>query len=268
MSWTALHAASPVGPSLLALGLVALLAGGIVHGLAGWPTILPARPGEEQRPPMLAERISVHLLGYGVWAVGFGAVVWRGVPAGMIDVRLPFERRWPVIEEAEWVYLSVYLIPLAMPWLAPTRGVLRRYVRELGWLLLISVACFVVLPLGSPPRGFEPGTLAGRILAWETGRADFASASFPSFHVFWGLLCARVLASRGRVIGAIGRTWAGAVAVSCLANGAHAIADVIASFAIYAAVAVRLGAEGSRREASRPIRNPATAPTARAPAPK
>lgn len=266
MWYHALGAPSPVGPGLVALGALALVAGAVVHVGMRWPTILARQPGRDELPPTRAERVSVHLVVYALWAVGFGAVNWRGVPAGLIDVRLPFERAWPVIEAAEWIYFSVYFIPLTMPWLVTRRGALRSFSFRLLVLLAVSVACFLILPWGAPARAFEPVTLAGQLLAWETGRADFAAASLPSFHVFWGLLSASLLATRSRRAGWLGWLWAGAVSVSCVANGAHAIADVAASLVIYAALAA-LDAAFFRPRA-RPMMMPAITPSTMPPSPK
>lgn len=259
-------AASPWGPALCAAGAVALAGAVVGHGLLRWPTILAWRG--DTHPPTWPERLSLHLLIYGVWALGFGAAIWRGVPPGMIDVRFAFERRWPVIEAAEWIYVSVYLVPCVVPWIVSDRVALRRYALHLWWLLAISLLLFWLVPAGSPPRAFEPTSLAGRLLAWETHRADFAAASLPSFHVFWALLCAAVLATRGRVARVAGWTWAAAVAVSCVANGAHALADVAASGVIYAAVVAGSRAAAGRRAEMRPMMNPASAPAASAPSPK
>jgi hypothetical protein len=267
MSFGAWGAASLVGPVLVITGVAALLAAIVAHGVLRWPTILETRPGEDHAPPKWTERVSVHLLIYGGWAVGFGAMVWRGVPNGMIDVRFPFERDWPVIESAEWIYLSVYVVPLSLPWLPVTRGALRKYAINLWTLLAISAACYVVLPFGSPPRTFVPESTAGRILAWETSRADFAAVALPSFHVFWGLLGATLLGTIGRTGKWIGRGWATAVAFSCVATGAHALADIAASMVIYAALAFAWRGAGLRAEA-RPTRIPSNAPMAIPPSPK
>lgn len=256
-----------VGPILCITGVVALTGAAVVHGLLQWPTILTIRPEKDEGAPTFSERVSVQLLVYGVWAAVFGAMVWRGVPNRMMDVRFPFERSWPVWEAAEWIYLSVYVVPLTLPWWPISRGALRRYAIQLWWLLAISTACFLLLPFGVPPRPFVPSSLAGRILAWETGRADFAAASLPSFHVFWGLLVASALATRGAASSWLGSSWAAAVAISCIATGAHALADVAASLVIYAFVGAFLGAR-LRRPAARPIRNPTSAPIASPPSPK
>jgi hypothetical protein len=258
------------GPILCLAGGVVLAGAAVVHGWLGWPTILSRDDGAADRPPSLAERVSVHLVIYGVWAVGFGAAVWRGVPADTIDTRMPFERAWPVFEPAEWIYLSAYLVPMLMPWVVNSRAALRRYSVNVGWLLALSLACFWLLPLAAPAREFTPTSLAGRILAWETSRPGFAAAALPSFHVFWALLCASLLASRGTAWARAGWTWAAAVAVSCVANGAHALADVGASLVIYAVLVRRQSRHASvdaRRPEARPAAKPTSAPTRSAPSP-
>ena len=261
-----LGAVSPLGPALCAVGLVTLVAGVGLHRFLGWPAILGARPEADGRPPLFSERVSVHLIVYAAWAIGFGAIDWRGPPRGMIDTRFPFERSWPVIESAEWIYFSAYLVPLAMPWLPVTRGALRRYAFHLWWLLAICVTCFLVFPLGAPPRPFEVHSLAGKLLAWETSRGDFAAASLPSFHALWGMLCASLLATIGRVGAWLGWSWAVLLAICCVANGAHALLDVAASVVVF--VALTKFYAPALRPVSRPTTSPTIRPTASAPTPK
>jgi hypothetical protein len=177
--------------------------------------------------------LSVYLLVYPVWSIAFGAVIWRGVPVGAVDVRLAFEKSWPVIEWAEWVYVSVYLVPLVLPWLVGCRSALRRFAIDL-WLLTGGCALiYLAVPVVAWPRLFEPTSLAGRLLAWETSRADFAAASLPSFHVLWSMLGARLLASRGLACAIGGWTWAIAVMLACMATGTHAIADVAVAVVLF-----------------------------------
>lgn len=268
-----LHADSWWGIGLSAAGALSLLTAAIVHGVFRWPTILTQRQAAETKPPTLAERISVHLLIYGAWALVFGAVIWRGVAAGARDVRFAFERDWPVWEQAEWIYLSVYFVPAAMPWLAPTRAALRRYSVNLWRLLAVSVPLFL-LPLASPARSFNATTFAGELLQWETMRGDFAAASLPSFHVFWGLLVGQLLATRGRGWAWVGWSWAAAVALACIATGTHALADVAASGAMFwlmattrSPVAAALQAVADRLFSKRAPMNPSRIPTTTPPMP-
>lgn len=260
---------SAFGPTLAVAGAGSLVVAAILFGRRGRRTILAHDEGDQALS--MWERVSVHFVIYPVWSLVFGAVIWRGVPAGAVDVRFAFEKSWPVIEAAEWVYVSVYLVPLALPWLARRRGALRDFAINLWLLLGVSTVVFLALPLVAWPRAFEPTTLAGRLLAWETGRPDFAAASLPSFHVLWGLLGAQLLASRGRAWAIAGWAWAIAVAFACVATGAHAIADVAAAAGLFAIVASRrasvrcwiqtaAGFFVSRRPRMKPSTIPSTAP--------
>jgi hypothetical protein len=92
--------------------------------------------------------------------------------------------------------------------------------------------------------------------------------------VFWGLLLAQLLPDRGRGWGWAGRVWAIAVSVACLANGAHAIVDVAASWLLFpvltgvrSPVARALQAAVDRRLRRNIAPAPSTAPTTRPPAP-
>ncbi|MCM3876082.1 MAG: prolipoprotein diacylglyceryl transferase, partial [Thermoanaerobaculia bacterium] len=92
------------------------------------------------------------------------------------------------------------------------------------------------VPLIAPPRPFVPSSPAGRLLAWER-TIDSAGAAFPSFHVLWALLSARLWARsypRWRVL-----AWSSGVAVgvSCLTTGMHALVDVVAGAFLFPVVA-------------------------------
>lgn len=225
------------GPTLCGLGFLGLVMAYWVHGLAGKPTLfrknLEANSGELS--PW--ERLSVHLISYDAWALAFGAVIWLGPVENYMDTHLRWERNLPVYPAGEWIYLSVYFVPLFMPWIAPDRATLLRYAQHFGWISAISVAFYLTLPFGCPPRPFTSDSLSGRLLAWETQRGDFAAAALPSFHVIWALLCAELLAAKGRIWATAASAWAAAVMISCIATGAHALLDVLASVAIFIGVA-------------------------------
>lgn len=217
------------------MGGMALFAAALIHGCAGKPSIFSPADTTD-RPPNVWERWSIHVIVYAVWGIGFGAIVWRGVSERMIDVELPFERQWEVWQQLEWIYISVYFVPLVLPWLARSRAALRRYALDLWWLLGVCVVMYLLLPFASAPRSFSSRSVAGSLLAWETTRRDFAAAAFPSFHVCWAMLCARFLGSLGAIWKLAGWTWAAAVACSCVLTGAHALVDVVAAVITYLVV--------------------------------
>ena len=242
-------AQSFAGPVLVGLGLLGFACGAVVHGAAGRPTVWTTRGMNATERPAVWERLSVHLVVVGAWSLFFGLFVWRGPAVAAWDVRLPGEANWRVWPAAEWVYVMGYLTPLVVAWVAPTRGALRRFCVHLGVLSVVSGLCFWLLPIVSPPRAWNAGAsgVTARLLSWELGRADFGAVSFPSFHVFWAMLIASVLAERGRGWKVAGWCWAVAMSVACVLNGAHAVLDVAASWAIWSLMSWA----GIRRRSSR-----------------
>lgn len=231
-------AQSFAGPTLVGLGLLGLACASVVHGAAGKPTLWTTRDASATERPSVWERLSVHLVAAGAWSLFFGYFVWRGPAVPAWDVRLPGEATWPVWAASEWVYVTGYLTPLVVAWLAPTRGALRRLCVRLGMLSVVSGLCFWLLPIVSPPRAWdaEAGGITTRLLAWELGRADFGAVSLPSFHVVWAMLLASVVAERGRAWKVAGWGLAVAMSAACVLNGAHAVLDVAASWVLWPVV--------------------------------
>ena len=257
---------------LVFCGGAALLAGWFIFGVTGRPSILP--PGDAGAPPVFWERASMHFIIYAVWGLAFGLIFVRGIPAEAWDVHFSFEKNWPIIEPMEWFYSSVYWIPLAIPWLATNREALRRYALGLWLLLAVSLAAFLLLPIISPPRSFMPTTLPGKLLAFDTSRADFAAAACPSFHALWAMLCADFFASLGMGWAWAGWLWALAVIVSCVATGAHSLVDVVVSLVLYPLLMSRNSpiwrwyyARADFFFSKKPANNPPTTPTANPPKP-
>jgi protein-S-isoprenylcysteine O-methyltransferase Ste14 len=198
------------------------------------PLLSLPRPGDEVPEP--AERAAVLLTVLLPWAVAYEAVVFLGPPAAAIVAYLPFESGWPVAEWSEAVYASTYLmVPLA-PLFARRGRDLREF--AIGGLLATAIGTlvFVSVPLIAPPRPFVPASVWGRLLAWERS-LDSAAAAFPSFHVLWALLAARLWARSFPRLRAPAWGWAAAEAASCLATGMHALVDVLASAALFPLVA-------------------------------
>ena len=84
----------------------------------------------------------------------------------------------------------------------------------------------------------------------DVGRAGFAAAALPSFHVFWALLLASVLAERGGRCRWLGRWWPAVMSAACILNGAHAVADVAAAWLIWPVVSRLVVRRGSGASAS------------------
>jgi hypothetical protein len=228
-------AQSLAGPMLVMLGFWGCVCGAAIHGIAKKPTLWATRARPASETPSVWERLSVHLIVVGVWALFFGIFVWRGPAIEAWDVRLPGEARWPIWSMAEWIYVCGYVTPLVVAWVAPTRGGLRLFCVRLAGVSAVSGLCFWLLPIVSLPRAWTDGAggVTARLLALDLGRADFGAVSFPSFHVFWAMLIAGAVAERGRGWRRAGYIWVIAMSIACVLNGAHAVVDVAAAWMMW-----------------------------------
>jgi len=195
-------------------------------------------PEETSRKALLAERLSVYVLVLLPWVVLYQAVRLLGIPPDAINAYMQFEAAWPVWPWTEWIYASAYVFV----GLAPLLAVRSRDLREfcVGGLMATALVTllFVVLPFIAPPRPFVADTMAGRLLAWERSK-DTAAAAFPSFHVIWALLAARLGASATTkpMLRWLFWGWGAMIAASCLTTGMHAFIDVVGGILIFVSVA-------------------------------
>ncbi len=182
-----------------------------------WLSVPPSGRGA----PSSAERTGAALLVLGPWSFLYACCAAVGAPPDARSSFLPLERAWPVIEPAEILYASAYPV-VGLAFLAtPTRDALRAFtIRALGSMAVVF-PLFLLVPLWAPPRPFQPGGALGRAILLERSW-DTPACAFPSYHVVLAFLAADALATRSRAWSA----WAWGVATSCLAVGAHSLADV------------------------------------------
>ncbi len=145
------------------------------------------------------------------------------------------------------IYASVYLaVPLALAFARTCRD-LRRFAVVGLCGTAIGMLTYLAVPIVAPPRDFEPVGLWGCLLEWERADGLAGRAALPSFHVFWTVLSAWLVARRlrsthSRVIAALGPAvawlWAAAVIVACATTGMHAIVDLIAGVVLVALAAL------------------------------
>ncbi|MFN7924521.1 MAG: prolipoprotein diacylglyceryl transferase family protein [Bryobacteraceae bacterium] len=154
-----------------------------------------------------------------------------GVPRDAFDPSLPFEPV-PIIPISGLFYWSEYLAVIISPFLARTRHDLRRYFVRTYAAIVIAFLLYFTVPSTAPrPPLPEAGWLTD-LLAWERGQYP-ASVAFPSFHVMWALLIAR-LAQDSRRAPWFWWPWAICVSASCIFTGMHWILDAVvgAAFAL------------------------------------
>lgn len=165
------------------------------------------------------------------WCALYTMASGLGTPPDGFDLRLPWERRLPVIEWTEAIYLTTYPAVALASLMAPTQAQLRGLIIRSWIAMVIAFPIYGALPVLAPRPDFAPATLLGRILEWERG-AYPPVAAFPSFHVIWSILVAELFVSRRRAALRSARIWAAAVAVSCVSTGMHSLADVFGGAAV------------------------------------
>lgn len=217
-----------------ALALWALVAGferkDLLRRFGALHRPLIALPPDEDAPPGAGRRLGTALLVFAPWLLLYDAVHRLGRPPDAFALELPGEAAWPVLVQAEWIYASAYLVPLAV--LVPrTARELRRFAIQ-GLLATGSLTLlYLVLPVYAPFRPFSDASLAGRLLAQERTWSIAAVAAFPSFHVVWTVLAAAAVQRRSRRAGALAWAWSLAVAAGCSLTGMHTVADIVAGLA-------------------------------------
>jgi protein-S-isoprenylcysteine O-methyltransferase Ste14 len=225
-----------VSPAVM-LGCVALVQGYEKHDLSrrfgsALPKPLVRIPSAEVDAPAIWDRLSVYVLVLLPWFLLYEAVKVFGIPNDGFSVFLQFEQNLPVWEWSEAIYVSAYILVLGVPLVAGSRRVLREF--SIAGLIgtAVTVLIFLTLPIVSTPRPFVPEGFFGNLLMLERAK-DTAAAAFPSFHVLWALLAARVYANRFPSITQFWWIWAVLVSASCITTGMHALADVVSAIAVY-----------------------------------
>jgi protein-S-isoprenylcysteine O-methyltransferase Ste14 len=189
-----------------------------------------------------SDRIAVVAVLFLPWAVGY-TLVGRLPQTGAFDPSLELERSWSVLPWAALVYSSVYPLVLAAAWTATTRATLWSWVRDAWCAIVLGFLVLLVLPSSFPPKPVDPDAFGAALLALERSADVGAANALPSFHTAWAVLAG---ALAGRTLAAIGApkratiavwAWVVLIALSCVAVGMHAIADVVAG-ALLAATAL------------------------------
>ncbi len=188
-------------------------------------------PSPGNAPPTWGERTGALLLVLGPWLLLYEGCAAIGPARDAVSTLLPFERGWPVVAWAEPVYASAYPVVVAAFLASPSRDALRTFAMRALTSMAIVFPAFLLLPLVSPPRPFEPSGALGTLIALERA-LDTPACAFPSYHVVLAFLAADALSARSR----LWRAWAWGVAVSCVLVGAHSVADVLAGLLVVAAL--------------------------------
>jgi protein-S-isoprenylcysteine O-methyltransferase Ste14 len=192
-------------------------------------------PSNEGQPPSIEDRISVYVLVLLPWLILYEALAALGIAPDVVVAYLPFEMELPVLEWTEPLYFSTYFFVVLAPAVASSKRVLRDFAIAGLVATLLMPLLFATIPLIAPPRPFTPKGILGELLVLERG-LDTPANAFPSYHVIWILLTMSVFAKR------MPRTryawWAlgGAISLSCITTGMHAVVDIVGGVIVFYAL--------------------------------
>jgi protein-S-isoprenylcysteine O-methyltransferase Ste14 len=196
------------------------------------PSPRMALPPNATAAPRWWHRAAVYALVLGPWLATYEAIARLLHGRAGWETYLPFEQGWTPLQWTVALYAGAYAWVTLAPLAATSQAELRRFIRD-GWVGSgVIFWCFLVLPLTATPRPLGGAGWFGRLLEFDRLH-DTAFCAFPSFHVFWPLLAARLWAERLPRRLAYGL--AALMAASCVTTGMHSLIDVAAGFAVYAA---------------------------------
>lgn len=207
------------------------------YGVSAEPSL--RLPGPTDARPTPFERAAVYVQVFLPWLLLYEAVQHLGVPSDARSMYFEWDAALPVIPWTESLYAATYVFALLAPIAAARASDLRRF--AIGGLVAtaIIIPLYLLLPLVAEAKPV-PGEGAWQVLMVLEREMDRPVAAFPSFHVVWACLAARLYAARWPRLRGFWWVLAVAQAVSCVTTGMHAAVDVIGGFAIYALV-VNLG---------------------------
>jgi membrane-associated phospholipid phosphatase len=205
--------------------------------------MMPPRPPfwHWPRPGHVAHFLVVGAV-VGLWFVLVYGGADRVTAAHGYRVRLHFdgELAVPFVPESVLVYLSIYLLFAAAPFVLRTGRDLSALAGTLAAVTGVAGVCFLLLPGEMVfPQTEDPGAWGGPVRFAK--RLALAYNFAPSLHVALSTVCVAVYARRARPAGAVLLwLWAGAVGASTVLLHQHYVVDVLTGFAL-ALAGVRWG---------------------------
>ncbi len=243
-------------PAVLWLAAPAAGAAGALGALARKddPATWLRLPLPSEETPSRRERVATLLLVFLPWLALYEAIMALGLPPDAVDSSLPFEKRWPVWELSEALYIGTYPFVVAVPLALRTRAQLALFARQAWGTMLVNMPLFLLVPFIAPPRPFVPQSPLGELLLWER-KYDAATNAFPSYHVTWALLSAAAYSRAFPRFKALWWALGGAIAASTLTTGMHTLADVALGCLVVTLILhwekVRAAGEGARAALAR-----------------
>ena len=202
-------------------------------GKVTWTSAIGLPPAEDKAPKG-SNRLSVFVLVFLPWLIGYEAFILIGPFPDAFDTYLRFEKALPVVEWTEVLYAFTYVFVILAPLFARSQKDLRNFMIMGLWAMAIGFLCFLLLPFQATPRPFEPMGPIGQLLRLDRS-LDGAAGAFPAFHALWALLSAWLFA---RTFGKapLWYGFAGLISLSCITTGMHSLLDILGSIMVYTIV--------------------------------
>ena len=232
---------------LIALGCAAIVWGyerqDLIRrfGTSSPPTWL-SLPPPGHRHNTAFERLRAFLLPAIVWTalyfLGGHMILTEGAPS----CRILGEQATPVIQQAGWIYVSIYPVLLLVILLQHSDALMRSFASSGILACALAFLVYILFPLSCPFLPFEPTTVGGRLLEWERSVDLNGGIAFPSYHALWAFLMLAALwrAIPGNIPRLLMLLWTLALCWSCVATGMHGWIDIIASALLTAGVLLRV----------------------------
>jgi len=185
---------------------------------------LPVLPADDETPPSTVERLRFMLHVTVPWLALYEFTIH--LPQHGFNPAFSFENRLPVLPWTAVFYESTYVMVALASWIARSRRELRQLTISAWFAMLLVFPIYWFLPSTAPRRPLTVDSWISQLLHVERNTYP-PVAAFPSFHVLWTILVARLFRRRW-----LAWVYILAIAITCITTGQHYIADVIAAFAI------------------------------------
>lgn len=177
------------------------------------------------------------------WLISLAGLAWFVLIYGGADaitaqrsfrVRVYFdaELKIPFVPEAAIIYMSIYPLFLAAPFILRKRREFLALAMTLNFAILIAGICFLLFPAQvafPPPKDFG----AFPNLYHFADRLSLTYNLVPSLHVALTTICIAVFAARTRLVWKIlFWIWAVVIAISTLLIHKHHVLDVVTGFVL------------------------------------
>jgi protein-S-isoprenylcysteine O-methyltransferase Ste14 len=188
--------------------------------------------------PTIAERVSVYALVFAPWLVLYQSIEYLGAPPDARSTYFAWDASLPVVPWTESMYAATYLFVLAAPLVARRRRDLAELARSGLTATAMIIPIYLLVPLVATAKPVVGSGLWRAMLEWER-LGDSPATAFPSFHVVWACLAARMYSSTIARLRWLWWSIAAAMCVAAVTTGLHSGADVVAGLVAYVVVTRR-----------------------------